>query len=332
MNINEIENIYGKLPPFLDIKKVNAVLDKRYNKHPVIDDIYTEILEFLNTNTIVYSQVHIPYVLTNNVSVELKSIDLGKVTLLIIDDYTIFHKKVLAKDFVEKMHFSIIKAGSRPIWIKKFEWEDRRKQTVLKSLILHACGKTKERIYARNTYTDIVPSKSLADFFDTSSFYGHRNASFAVCLKDKSTHRVLMAMNFGHPYYGKDKYGDNAIECIRAACQPFTLVVGGMSKLMKFMIAEFGSTFATLVYYIDDSHYSANSMGTLGFTYSHFAGGGLHNVWKDTGAMFMRTPAMHKEISFFRDNGHILTIPDVGNSTYLLKPDTIVGHADSVET
>ena len=97
MNINEIKNIYGELPPLLDIKKVNAVLDKRHNKHLVIDDIYTEILVFLNTNSIVYSQVHIPYVLTNNVSVELKSIDLGKVTLLIIDDYTIFHKKVLGR-------------------------------------------------------------------------------------------------------------------------------------------------------------------------------------------------------------------------------------------
>ena len=167
-----------------------------------------------------------------------------------------------------------------------------------------------------------ILSRDLIKFFNASSFYGFRSASIAVCLKDKKTGEILQAMSFGHPYYGKGKYGENCVECIRSAGKPHTLVVGGMTKLMKFFVQNFGHTFDTILYYVDDAHHQNDSMDSLGFTFSHFAGGGVHNVWNKTGAMFMRTPALHKEIMFFQKIGEIYGVPDVGNSVFLFKNNT----------
>jgi hypothetical protein len=122
------------------------------------------------------------------------------------------------------------------------------------------------------------------------------------------------------------------VECIRAASKPHTIVVGGMSKLMKFLIEQFGSTFNSIVYYIDDSHYGSKSMSAIGFTYSHFAGGASHNVWIKTGSMFMRTPALHQEIMFLMKKNEIVAIPDVGNSTFLYKTGSEIQNASSTDT
>jgi hypothetical protein len=293
-------------------EKLVMLLKKQENKYALIDDIIGEVIEFLQENEISYTQ--------KETGEPFKILDLNSnVLLCVVDDYKIFNKKVLPKKYVEQFHFSKVKLGYRVIWVKKFEWEDLRKRNVLQSLILHALGKTKNHIFARKTYAEVIPSKDLRDFFNLSSFYGYRNASFAVCLRDKKTDEILMAMNFGHPYYGKNRYGSNAVECIRAASKPHTLVVGGMSKLMKFMLKQFGSTFDSIVYYIDSSHYGSGSMGSAGFTYSHFAGDASHNIWVHTGAMMMRTPALHQEIMYMIRIGEIAAIPDVGNETFIWK-------------
>jgi len=53
------------------------------------------------------------------------------------------------------------------------------------------------------------------------------------------------------------------------------------------------------------------------FEYSHFAPNGVHNVWPETGAIFPRTPMLHKEIMYLQKLGLIMAVPDVGNSTYV---------------
>jgi hypothetical protein len=317
---------YLPLPAKVNPLKLETLLKKKENKHFIIQNVFSEVEKFIRDNNLISNELIIP----ENPPIRL--LEIGKVLLCIVENYSTFNTEMLPKKYVENFHFSWVKKGYRVIWVKRFEWEDLRKRNVLQSLILHACGKTKNRIFARNTYAEIIQSKDLRDFFDNSSFYGYRNASFAVCLKDKKTNEILMAMNFGHPYYGKNKYGENSVECIRAASKPHTVIVGGMSKLMKFMIEKFGNTFKTIIYYIDDSHYSSNSMNSIGFSYSHFAGGASHNVWKKTGSMFMRTPALHQEIAFMNKLGEIIAIPDVGNSTFLFKTGNSLGNASSTDT
>jgi hypothetical protein len=325
MTINNTNNVsiakYYPLPQKVNSDKLITLLKKQENQHTLISNVYDETVKFLNDNDIFPTEVFIPE------KPPVRILTINNVALFIVEDYTKFNTNMLPKKYVENLHFAWVKKNFRVIWIKKFEWEDLRKRNVLQSLILHACKKTKNRVFARNTYAEIIPSKDLREFFNLSSFYGYRNASFAVCLKDKKTNEILMAMNFGHPYYGKNKYGGAAVECIRAASKPFTIIVGGMSKLMKFMIDNFGSTFKTVIYYIDSSHYNSGSMGAVGFKYSHFAGGASHNVWLKTGSMFMRTPALHQEIMFLMKQNEIIAIPDVGNETFIFTPDSQIGNA-----
>ena len=312
-------------PPGMNPEKFAALLRKQNNKFELVVDVFSEVKSFLDVNDI-------SYVVNVSSNDPMKIIEIDKIVLFVVEDYDKFNTKVLHKKFVEDIHFKWTNNGYRVIWIKKFEWEDTRKRQVLQSLILHACGKTKTRIFARKTYAEVISNKQLSKFFSDSSFYGFRGASFAACLRDKETNEILMAMSFGHPYYGKNKYGENAVECIRAATKPFATVVGGMSKLMKFIIDQFGNEFDTMVYYVDDAHYNSRSMSSIGFTFSHFAGGASHNIWKRSGAMMMRTPAMHKEIMYMIASGEIVAVPDVGNSTYIFKKSNMIGNASSTDT
>jgi len=318
----ELELTYGKLPELLCVKKMNTLLAKKVNKYKLIDNVHMEVTNFLQSENIEFIEKNISI----NPLTNIKSINIdNKVLIIIIDDYTIYNKAKLGKDISSKIHKQYQDEGFRVIWCKKFEWENLNKQTVLKSLILHALGKTKKRVFARKTIASVINNKSLKDFFDKSSFYGHRNADTAVCLKDKETGEVLEAMSFGHPYYGKNKYGENCVECIRSASKPFTMVVGGMSKLIDFYLKTFGDTFDTIVYYIDDAHYQNKAMDFLGFQFSHFTENGVHNVFCETGSQFMRTPKLHKEIKFLQSKNEIFAIPDVGNTVFIYKNNTKAG-------
>lgn len=317
---------FPKILPFynknqLREKELATLLKKQVNPNVLVKNIFNEVGEFLYVNGLDYDvcKADMPFKL-----LDILNIGDRKVSLAVVDDYSKFNSRVLNKDFVWKVHQGFSKEGYRTIWIKRFEWEDLRKRNVLCSLIIHACNRTPTHVFARNTVAEIISSKDLRDFFNFSSFYGYRNAHFAACLRQKKDNRIVMAMSFGHPYYGQSMYGEHAVECIRAASLPNTIVVGGMSKLMGFILKTFSNEFDKIVYYVDDAHYGCGSMNSIGFKFSHFAAGGTHNVWAETGSMFMRTPALHREIMYMIREGHILAIPDVGNSTFVYTKDNQV--------
>ena len=319
----DIEFQYGTFPDVLDLNKINTLLNKSTNKFKLVDNVKADVINFLTSENVSFEEDIECFINNKDIEQTISTIKIDKLIILLVDDYTIWNKKNLIKGTSEKIHFAHVNEGHRVIWIKKFEWENTNKQNVLKSMILHSINKTKFRYFARNTVCECISNSELKDFFNASSFYGFRNASTAVCLKDKKTGEILQAMSFGHPYYGKGKYGQNCVECIRSAGKPHAVVVGGMTKLMKFFLQKYGDSFDTILYYVDDAHHQSDSMDSLGFTFSHFSGGGVHNVWNKTGAMFMRTPALHKEIMFFQKIGEIYGVPDVGNSVYLFKNSQI---------
>lgn len=317
MNITELENKYGALPENLDRKKVEALLRKRENIYPLVNNLFESVSNWLKSEDVLYVEQPIKFTLLNGETKYLTGFRADNVIVVLVDDYSIFHKRVVAKDTASKIHLELIKQGLRVVWCKKFEWENLNKRAVMQSLILHVLGKTKIRYFARKTVCEIVPNRELRTFFNESSFYAYRNADEeAVVLKDKNTGEIVQAMSFGHPYYGKNKYGDRSVECIRSAGKRNSVVVGGMTKLMKFYVEKFGDTFDKIIYYVDDAHHQSDSMEALGFEFSHFAGGAVHNVWQYTGAMMMRTPAQHQGIMYMQKVGEILGIPDVGNSIY----------------
>lgn len=310
----ELEFEYGSLPELLEVKKMNSLLRKKINKYKLIDNVYQEFINWIDSENLNYVKKDI--ILNQNVSIKSINID-DKVLVIIIDDYSIYNSAKLGKDISSKLHKKYQDEGFRVIWCKKFEWEDTNKQVVMKSLILHALGKTKIKTYARKTVAEVIENRELRDFLSKYSFYGFRGASTAVCLRDKKTNEILEVMTFGHAYYGKNKYGNNSVECIRAATKAFTMVVGGMSKLMNFYLDTFGDDIDSIVFYVDDAHYKSKAMDFLGFEYSHFSGNGVHNVFEETGSIFMRTPALHKEIKFLQAKNEIYAVPDVGNTVFI---------------
>lgn len=329
MNIDELEIEYGALPSTIDRKKMSSLLKKKDSIYPCVKDLQKEVTEWidtLNINSDVIDYDIIDHEIKNLKSepeiIKLIKFD-NKLVIVLIDNYKVFNKKNVNKNIAGDIHQDLLKTYSRVVWCKKFEWENLKKRQVIKSLVLHILGLTTNRVFARNTICEIIEPNLLKDFFDKSSFYGNRNASHAVCLRDKKTNEVLQAMSFGHAYYAKQKYGDNVIECIRSAGKPFSIVVGGMSKLMKFWMENCPVKFDTCIYYVDNSHHHSDSMDAVNFKFSHFAGGGVHNVWEETGAMFMRTPALHKEIMYLQSLGEIYGVPDVGNDVYLFKREEV---------
>jgi len=322
MNLQELEAQYGPLPETLDRKKMEQLLKKRDNKNALLTvPLVDAVEEWLESSEIEWNRTFVHYAMLDGTTESLTGLEVnhanGKLIIVLVEDYSKFNKKVVHKGVAGTIHFDLINKGYRVVWCKKFEWETPRKRTVMQSLILHTLGKTPNRYYARKTVCEIVEPKSLTNFFNESSFYGARGASQAVVLKDKDTGEVLQALSFGNNFYGKTKYGENTVECIRSAGKPFSVVAGGMSKLMKFYIEKFGDTFDKVIYYVDDAHFQSDSMDSVTFEYSHFAPNGVHNVWPETGAIFPRTPMLHKEIMYLQKLGLIMAVPDVGNSTYV---------------
>lgn len=327
MNLEQLEQQYGTIPDTLDRKKMGTLLKKRVNTNalltvPLVDSVEEWLDDSLRTpHGIDWERVDVPYDMLDGTTNNLTGLEIvdgdKKLIIVLVDDYSTFNKKVVHRGIAGKIHFRLIEDGYRVVWCKKFEWETPRKRTVMQSIIMHYLGKTRNKYFARNTVCEIVESKTLTKFFNESSFYGARGGSQAVVLKCKKTGEILQAANFGLPYYGKNKYGERTVECIRSAGKPFSIVIGGMSKLMKFYIEKFGDTFDKVLFYIDDSHFQSDSMDSMTFKYSHFAPNGVHNVWPETGSIFPRTPALHKEIKYLQSLGLIVAVPDVGNSTFL---------------
>lgn len=326
MNIKEFEEQYGPIPENLDRKKVETLLKKRANSNVLLTvPLVDAVEEWLKESELSWNRTSIPYTMLDGTTEHLIGLDVEeKCIIVLVEDYSKFHRGVVHKDTAANIHEGLEKeTGRRIMWCKKFEWETPRKQNVMKSLTLHAIGKTPNRYYARNTVCEVVEAKTLKKFFDDNSFYGNRNASQAVVLKDKKTGEILQAISFGFPYYGKGKYGnERVVECIRSAGKTFNVVVGGMTKIMKFYLETFGHDIDTILYYQDSAHFggsneSSEAMKANGYEYSHFAKGGLHNVFPETGSQFNRTPAIHKEIKYFKELGLIYSVPDVGNVAYL---------------
>lgn len=197
-------------------------------------------------------------------------------------------------------------------------WEhyvnDPQQYEVLKNAIKHALGISKYRVYARNTYVKEVPNKSLKDFFNTNNIQGFRGAKTAYALFDKKTDEVLMAYSVGASHFSHNKYD---MELIRGASKLDTTIVGGASKLWKFIIDN-NPEVNSIVYYIDRNLYSGSSISTLEGNLELFSTQvGFWNYFVETEEMKNRQPAKHKEIKELVDQGKVWEVYNAGTETYV---------------
>ena len=218
--------------------------------------------------------------------------------------------------------------NSFKMWIKDFEWHDDKKRDVLKSYILHACGKTPNKYYARDCEVRVVPPKEARLFEFENCFYGKRGASLSLGLyskKDKNgirANKLLMLYTFGKNFFGRG----NDIEIIRVGTLKFTHIVGGSSKLLKYFINNYktmkiGKTeveVERIRFYSDYDHNLGNSMSLLGFEFVGYTGGGFVNFWVETGEIKNRQPNKHKWVMEQMAQSKCFAIPNAGVKTYVL--------------
>ncbi len=204
--------------------------------------------------------------------------------------------------------------GIRLIHAWEHYFNNPQQYEVLKNAIKHALGISKYRVYARNTYVKEVPNKDLKEFFNTNNIQGFRGAKTAYALFDKKTDEVLMAYSVGASHFAHNKYD---MELIRGASKLDTTIVGGASKLWKFII-DSNPEVNSIVYYIDRNIYNGSSIGTLeGNLELVSTQVGFWNYFVDTEEIKNRQPAKHKEIKELVAQGKVWEVYNAGTETYV---------------
>lgn len=206
--------------------------------------------------------------------------------------------------------------GIRLIHIWDYEWEDERKQRVLKNIILGALGALPKRYFARKTslhhYEVGCPRwQELNGFFAQNNIQGNRGGSHVFTLEDANG-RILMAYKFGRPSGGKAKQ-KYEYEMVRGASAPGVQVIGGASKLWKHAMETLRPK--SVVYYIDYNYFDGKSVEKLGGRYVG-SQPGVKNYWRKTGEVKNREPARHKEVKEAIERGDVYELWNAGVKTY----------------
>lgn len=242
--------------------------------------------------------------------------------------YSKYNISGVPQDYFFKLSYEAEQNNSFKCWIKDFEWEDERKREVLKSYILYAAGKIKNKYFARDCEVKEVSSKEGRKFESENCFYGKRGASLSLGLyskKDKGdikANELLMIYTFGKNFFGKN----DDIEVLRVGTKKFVQVIGGASKLLKYFIKNYPELkvgeksvpVKRLKFYSDYDHNIGGSMDTLGFKFVNYSGSGFMNYWVETGEVKGRQPNKHKWVMEQMSNGKVLAIPNAGVKTFVM--------------
>lgn len=143
--------------------------------------------------------------------------------------------------------------------IFEHEWNDERKQEIIKSQLRNLCHRNEIKIYARNCEIREISNVDLVrSFLNKNHLQGFRNSKIKLGLFYNN--ELVSLMTFGEPYLNKsNKY---EWELYRFCNKLNTTVVGGFNKLITYFIAE----------------YSPKSI----LTYSNFAKGS-GSIYKNVG-------------------------------------------------
>jgi len=296
-------------------------------KKPSKQEMHKEITEFLDEHDVEYSTE------LDNICLNYNSDKRNyEIECVVSSDYPMEHKRFnlegVPKNYFYEESLRAEENNSFKCWVKDYEWADDRKREVLKSYFIHAAGKTKTRIFARDCEVREVQTREGREFESINCFYGKRGASLSLGLylkKDKrglAAGTLLMIYTFGLNFFGKD----GSIEVLRVGTKRQACVVGGASKLLTNFIKNYPTlkvgkkmvTVGLLKFYTDYDHNIGSSMEELGFEFVNYSKGGLMNLWLETGEVKGREPAKHKIIMEKMKDGKLLAIPNAGVKTHVL--------------
>lgn len=144
-------------------------------------------------------------------------------------------------NYYEKQSIHVIQ-----IW--DVEWST--KTEIIKSRIRNLLGITPTKIFARNLIPVAISSKEARKFFDETHLGGFLPAKYHVALTDDQGN-IMSAMSVSN----KGRLGISAkqVELLRFASKLNSVVVGGFSKLIKFLLTQVAPELSTqkIVSYAD---------------------------------------------------------------------------------
>lgn len=146
------------------------------------------------------------------------------------------------------------------ITIFDHEWNNSIKRSIIKSIIrnkLHLSNK----IYARKCTIDIINSSEYKQFLNANHIQGHRPASIKIGLRYND--ELVQVVSLGKSRFTKS----HEFEIIRIATKLNFHVVGGVSKLFKYILSVFSIN--SIVSYADLRFGDGNVYSTLNFTLTH---------------------------------------------------------------
>lgn len=190
------------------------------------------------------------YIPNNNIAIEFNGIYWHSETIIRDNDYH-YNKSM---DALDKGIFIY------HIW--ENEWNDLRKQIIIKSQINNLVGINSLKIYARNCDIREVGSYDAGKFLNDNHIQGNRNSSVRYGLYYNNELVSLMT-------FGKDKFIDKSDnwQLLRFCSKLNTTVVGGASKLFKKFIDTYNPNI--IISYCDIAKGRGNTYKKLGFTLDH---------------------------------------------------------------
>lgn len=285
-------------------------LDPLINYSNIKSDSENKIINFLNKNNIIFEKNN-RYILN------------GKELDIYIPDYNVaieyngtYWHSSLYKD--KNYHYDKSKLceekGIRLIHIWEYEWENERQRPILENIILSACGKIQNKIYARNCKIEIRESKNMKQFFEENNIQGFRGGKFAICLIYNN--EVVMSYIMGKAFFGKGKY---EWEVIRGATKLGYSVIGGASKIWKYFKNNYNPQ--SCVYYVDYNYFNGQSIQYLDNFKFIKTQPSFKNWWRTENKIKNRDPLHHKEIKELEKEGLVIPIYNAGTKVYVWEKD-----------
>lgn len=206
--------------------------------------------------------------------------------------------------------------GIRLIQIWDYEWYNSRQQPILKNIIKHALGLIENKIYARDCKIKEINgyTQEIKDFVNANNIAGHRNYKDAIGLYYNDI--LVEVFTIGHAYFGKGKYD---IEIIRGASKLDTVVVGGSSKLWKYITEVYmiNNNLDTCVYYVDNNYFNSSSQAHLKDLNYITHNISFKNYFRKTGEVKNRSPQKYSEMKLLEDTNEIISFYNAGSDVFV---------------
>lgn len=174
-----------------------------------------------------------------------------------------------SKKYHQEKTMESAKVGIRLVHIYEYEWDNEDKRDRIKEYLRDMLVGT-VKVYGRDTLVEKIDKDIdkdiVSEFINKYHINGSTEYSIGYVLRHKESREILSAITIGKPRFSADK-PDGTYEVIRFVTKNGITVLGGLSKLMKF-IGNDCKGIMECISYCDLSKFTGDGYYKAGFTTS----------------------------------------------------------------